>query len=304
MSFDLLKFYANERKGERARERRRGYPLHAYVGRNGSGKSMAAVYDTLPDLALGRPVLSTVRLLDWENPRPCDDDACEHYLHGKPGHMAVHPGYVPFTKWPQLLDFRGGAVLMDEITGVADSGESSALPSAVANKLAQLRRDECIVRITGLNFIRINKRLREAVNAVTRCESFFPVTVEGDSQIWRRRRLGVWRTYDAQSLPIDDHTDAAYEQADLLMKAYAWFPTLPAARAYDSFDQVHRVGTVSESGRCAHCGGTRRALECGCEDYHAEKSQRRSGGAQGRSPRTAPTPLDVSHGVARERLRA
>lgn len=288
---------------EAARRRRRSYPLHAYVGRNGSGKSMAAVYDTLPDLDAGRPVLSTVRLLDWRNPRECDDPTCEHDLHGMPGHLAAHPGYIPFTQWPQLLDFRGGAVLMDEITGVADSGDSAALPAAVANKLAQLRRDECMVRITGLNFIRINKRLREAVNAVTRCQSFWPITVQdesGQDMVWRRRRFGVWRTYDAQSLPVDDHTEHAYETADLLVKARTWIPTLSAASAYDSFDQVHRVGTVSEAGRCAHCGGTRRAMECSCSDYHAEKTQRRSGGAQGRSPRTAPTALGHPHDARTE----
>lgn len=277
---------ASERSSTRARARRRSFPIQMYVGRNGSGKSLAMVYDTLPDLDAGLPCLSTVRLLDYRNPRPCDDEGCRHVLHGRPGHMAAHPSYIPFTEWPQLLDFKRGAVLMDEITGVADSNESSSLPPAVANMLAQMRREDFMVRITALNFIRANKRLREAVNAVTRCQSFMPVTVQDDSgedRLWRQRRLAVWRTYDAQSLPIDDHTDAAYANADLLVKSRHWIPDSPAIAAYDTYDRVTTVGTVSDAGRCAHCGGTRRALECGCPDYREGKESRRGDARKARS---------------------
>ena len=52
----------------RARDARRGLPIHAYVGPNGGGKSLAMVNDTIPSLDAGRPVLSTVRLIDWRAP--------------------------------------------------------------------------------------------------------------------------------------------------------------------------------------------------------------------------------------------
>src|SRR5438105_3161500 len=54
------------------RARRRAYPIHAYVGANGGGKSAGMVWDTLPSLDAGRSVLSTVGLLDYANPRPCE----------------------------------------------------------------------------------------------------------------------------------------------------------------------------------------------------------------------------------------
>lgn len=282
---------ASVKQSERARDRRRMYPIHMYVGRNGSGKTLAAVYDTMPELDQGMHCLSTVRLLDYDNPRPCDDAACDDVWHGRPGHMAAHPLYVPFRTWPQLLDWPGpygiqGPVLMDEITGVADSNESAGLPTVAGNKLAQLRRDDCSVRITGLNFIRAHKRIREAVSAVTRCQSSMPVDAfhaDGSTRLWRARRLAKWTTYDAQSLPVDDHTEHAYDSADQLISGRHWIPSSVALAAYDTFAPVLMVGTVTESGRCAHCGGTRRNPECSCSDYQDSKAVRRVAGSQTRS---------------------
>ena len=282
---------ASDGQAQAGRARRRAFQIHMYCGRNGSGKSAAAVYDTIPDLEEGRMVLSTVRLLDYNNPRPCDDDHCTDIMHGAPGHRAAHPNYVPFTTWTQLLDWQRGSVLMDEITGVADSNEASGLPSAAANKLAQLRRDECTVRITGLTFIRANKRIREAVTAVTRCRSYLPVDTiaeDGTRKIWRQRRLATYVTYDAQSLPLDDHTDNAYSKADVLSTSRLWIPTSQAIQAYDSLDRVLTVGTVTEAGRCAHCGGNRRNPECSCDDYQDQKRTGRRAAPPER--RGAPTP--------------
>jgi hypothetical protein len=281
-----LGWLAGTKQSERARLRRRAYPIHFYVGRNGSGKTLAAVYDTLPDLDAGMHVLSTVRLLDFRNPRPCDDDGCTDLMHGTADHMAAHPCYVPFTTWPQLLDWSKGSVIMDEITGVADSNESAALPQAAANHLAQLRRGDCAVRITGLNFIRANKRIREAVNAVTRCQSSLPVDAyheDGSAKLWRARRLAIWKTYDAQSLPMDDISEGAWLKAERLCGGRHWIPDSVAIRAYDTYAPVLHVGTVSEAGRCAYCGGTRRAPECSCSDYQTSKAMRKAGAPLPRS---------------------
>lgn len=295
----VMKPLAGTAQSEAGRALRRAYAIHFYSGRNGAAKSLCMVYDTLPDLDAGLPVLSTVRLLDYRNPRPCDDEGCTDLMHGAENHMAAHPMYVPFTSWGQLLDWQRGPVLMDEITGVADSNSTTAIPDAAANKLAQLRRDDCSVRITGLNFIRANKRIREACLAITRCESLLPVTVyheDGSQRMWKARRFAKWKTYDAQSLPINDLTEAAFEKADVFGASRHWIPDSPALLAYDTNAPVLRVGRVTESGRCVHCEGARRAPECSCPDYVDSKKRGRAAGAQGRSPSTAGTvPLSEHH---------
>lgn len=278
---------------ERQRRLRRGYAVAFYSGRNGTGKSLCAVFDTMPDLDMGRTVLSTVRLLDYSNPRPCEgwwgrseQDAHDCPVCATPGageHQQAHPAYVPFTDWPQLLKLDGSAnpagvegaiCVMDEVTGVADSSDSNGLPNMVANELAQLRRAKVIMRVTGLNFIRAHKRIREATLAVTRCESFLPVDVEGQEVLWRPRRLAVWRTYDAKTLPIDDIKESHWDEADLIVKSRHWIPDSPAIAAYDTLAPVDRVGTVSDAGRCAYCGGSRKVHECCCDDYQQEKVAR------------------------------
>lgn len=290
---------ANDRQAARGRSRRRAFPIHFYSGRNGSGKSHCAVFDTLPDLDAGTPVLSTVRLLDFRHPRPCDDDACDCDKSDQGRHKAAHPCYIPFKTWAQFMEFPTGVILMDEITGVADSNDGAAMPGAVGNHLAQLRRGDYAVRMTGLNFIRANKRIREACNAVTVCKGFLPITVQdatGKDKLWRQRRLSAVRTYDAQSLPMDDISATAYEKADLVGRGRFWIPTSLAVSGYDSLDAVLMVGSVSDSGRCVHCAGTRRAQECCCPDYLAEKASRKESAAIPRSGERRTGPRDASAG--------
>jgi hypothetical protein len=298
---------------------RRGYPIHMYVGRNGSGKSLTAVYDTLPTLLMGRPVLSTVRLLDFSDPRPCEgwQSAVTDYVEGEDGihrpvlgrvecpgtgprlthdHLQAHPLYVQFTSWAQFLDWCFGDVLADEITGVADSNETQSMPAAARNGLAQLRRADIAVRLTGLAWMRVAKPVRESVVAVTRCKSHLPVRkVEQPDEftrIWRARRMTSTITYDAQSLPVDDISETGWQEGQKLNRSRLWIPTNPAIKAYDTYDSVSTVGAVTDAGRCAHCGGRRTAPECACADYVTDRAERKAASAQARprAEQTGPGP--------------
>lgn len=293
----IYKMFCSHRVAQEGRQARRGFPIHCYVGKNGSGKSLSAVFDTLPTLEAGRPVLSTVRLLDWTDPRPCDGweygwelvgqdpRPCSDLMHDlRDDHRQAHPGYIPFTDWKQLLEFTGGDVLMDEITGVADSTETSNLPVAVKNKLPQLRRDDVSLRITSLSWIRVNKRIREACQAVTRCRGTAPVPRRetfGQGRMFRPNRLCIQTTYDALTLPTDDHTDTAYDKADRRKVSRMWIPDSPAIHAYETFAPVLSVGSVDDVGRCVHCGGARRVQECSCSDYLGAKADRKAAAARG-----------------------
>jgi hypothetical protein len=276
-----------------ARELRRGYAVHFYAGRNGSGKSLCAVFDTMPDLDAGKVVLSTVRLLDFRDSRACDDLGCSCDKADESRHRAAHPAYVPWQTWGQMLELKAGVLLADEVTGVADSMDGAGMPSQVANELAQLRRSDVVLRMTGLNFVRANKRIREATTGLTRCRSSMPVSAldeDGNPRMWRARRLAGWQTYDAQSLPLDDITESAYDKGDRVVTVRHWIPTSPAISAYDTYDSVARIGTVTDSGRCAHCGGSRRVSECSCADYVDRKAAKRTAGPQPRAARTAGPP--------------
>lgn len=343
---------------ERKRRERRAWPIHGYTGSNGGGKSAAMVWDTIPSLEAGRPVLSTVRVLDYLNPRECsgcDDPEHERPIFGpvrladeveastqvelgvaapaslydgarlldgyednplaaesrlrslqvRDGngfpirdvigygvHKAAHPLWVPFREWEQLLEAKSCDVLMDEVTGVGSSRESMGMPAPVANKLVQLRRADVVLRWSAPAWARADKIIRECSQAVTYCVGRMPARVQGEgvSREWRQRRLFQWRTYDAQL--FEDFTSGKREQLPALTRDLHWGPGSPAFDAYDTFDGVLTVGTVSDAGRCYRCGGRRTVPACSC-DGHAPRAarggpERRQAGGQ---PRRTPLPL-------------
>lgn len=294
------------------RAERRGWPIMGYVGPNGGGKSAAMVWDTLPSLEAGRPVLSTVRLLDYMQPRDCTDARCEadpesgHYVRALPDpavlegmftveddplrrtaltrdlgevvgvHRAAHPLWIPLVDWQQILDVKGADVLLDEVTGVASSRESSSLPAPIANRLVQLRRNDVIVRWSAPAWARADKILRETSQAVTYCRGFLAkadAAEAGAARMWRRRRLFSWKTYDGAA--FEDFTAGKREELPALTRDLHWGPGSPAFGLYDTMDAVLTVGTVSDAGTCMRCGGTRRRAECSCGDY--SRGRRRSG---------------------------
>lgn len=320
---------------EHKRRLRRAMPITGYVGPNGSGKSACMVWDSMPSLLMGRQVLSTVRLLDWENPRPCDDPACPHPEHndstlclhaetvetcphgskmctrcghdtgcpeglcaeeveptGVITHMAAHPLYVPFTDWQQLLDAEHCDVLMDEVTGVASSRESQSMPAPVANKLVQLRRADVVVRWSAPNWKRADVIIRECSQAVVYAQGYLAKASGDADRQWRNRRLFLWKTYDAAD--FEDFTVGKREQLRAQITDLHWGPSSPVFAAYDTFDSVSSIGSVTDSGRCYRCGGRRSAPRCTCPDHATDAGEDGTSGAPaqrgaGADPR--PTPL-------------
>jgi hypothetical protein len=260
----------------KARGKRRMFPIRGYVGPNGTGKSAIMVYDTIPSLEQGRPVLSTVRLLDYRNPRLCDDDACTYPSH--PDHLAAHPLYVPFTRYEQLLDWRDGDVLMDEVTGVASSRETSSMPVQVANYLVQLRRRNVQLSWSAPAWGRADKIIREVSQAVTLMSAAMPTrapaTDDGMPRLWHQRRLFTARTYD----PVQMDEFEAHRADDIPHEviAFYWGPGSLMFRAYDTLDAVTALGWATEAGMCMNCGGKRLTPKCSCDTIN-------SGGRQGRS---------------------
>jgi hypothetical protein len=315
--------YLADRQGAWGRSARRSLPIHGYCGPNGSGKSMVMVYDTIPTLESGRPVLSTVRLLDYRNPRPCDggpscDDPENHEVErmsvdlrrSDPDdptspiirtvvptgifdvHQQAHPLYVRFTDYGQLLSWRDGDILMDEVTGVASSRETSSMPVQVANYLVQLRRRNVALRWSSPAWGRSDKIIRECSQGATLCTAFFPKPAPvdpktGQRAMWLQRRLFYARTYDPTMMDeFDAHrADAIHPNA----RQYLWGPGSTAFRAYSTLDAVTALGWATESGMCMTCWGKRPIPKCTCPSTRGQHVH----GAEAEvaaKPRTADVP--------------
>jgi len=315
------------RKHPVKRSRRRAFGITAYTGANGGGKSAAMVADAIPDLVAGRPVLSTVRILDWENPRECDDERCmenpdrlDHFrmrptLAGReaekrngrrlffdgPGavlepvemesrgvHPAAHEGWIPWERHDQLLLFNFGRVLADEMTGVFSSRESQSLPSEVLNHLQQLRRVDTPFAYTCPDWARTDKSLREPTQSVTVCTGYWSTTlqIEGEEdRQWKPRRMFKWSTFDARTL--DELTEGRRQDLDTEVTEWHWGPDSLAFKAYDTFAPVLQVGTLTESGNCFRCGGSRPRPKCGCHSSPAVDQAADGGAPSGAAKRAA-----------------
>jgi hypothetical protein len=269
-----MTFMANPSK----RRARRAWPIHGYVGPNGGGKSAAMVWDTMPTLLSGRRVLSTVRLLDFGNPRPCEgyetlggvevecsicsavsDPTGEVYAHRQ-----AHPLYERLSDWKQLIEAEKCDVLLDEVTGVASSRQSQSLPAPVANKLVQLRRADVVVRWSAPAWARADLIIRECSQAVTYCTGYWSKVVEDEDgeRLWAQKRLAKWRTFDAAL--FEDFTSGKREQLSALQGQWVRLGATGAFDAYDTYDAVAVVGTVTDTGRCYQCGGARPNVKCSC----------------------------------------
>jgi hypothetical protein len=265
------------RRAERVRQQRRGAPIHAYVGENGGGKSLAMVYDTIPSLGMRwecdhadhlhtaagvtsglRRVLSTVRMVD-----PVTGDP--------------HPQYEALTSWAQLLAFEHGDVLLDEVQGVASSRQSMGLPPAVLNLFLQMRRRDVVLRLSTPSYARADVVLREVCQAVTYCRGYRPEPQEG--RLWGANRWFLWRTYDA--LQFDEFSAGKREQLKPLTRQLYRRLADPdrAQEWYRTLDAVDYIADATEAGTCLQCGGTRRRPTCSCDKHRRGAPARGSDGA-------------------------
>lgn len=256
-----------------------------------------AVWDTLPTLESGRPVLSTVRLLDYTDPRPCElgPESCPDAVGHGLGHLQAHPLWVPFTNWAQLLAWEFGDVLMDEVSGVASSRESHSMPGEIGNHLQQLRRGDTVVRWTAPSWARADKVIRECSQLAVACVGRMPRACKSEpgepERRWKQRRLFSATSYDATL--FEDFTVNARDRLKSLKRDLHWGPGSPVFDAYDTYDAVLAIGGVSASGGCMTCGGYRPRPKCSCPE-----SGRATVGRPRSAPRRGAPPAGSAAGLA------
>lgn len=235
---------ANLRWKDKGAYIRRKFSIAAYIGINGSGKSLAMIHDTIPSLRAGRRALSTVQLVD-------------------PATGLPHPLFTPLTSWRQLLEAEHCDVLFDEVQGIADSRSgTNGLPIQVRNFLGQLRRRDVVLRWTAPSWNWADVRLRDVTQAVTVCRGYLSKLVPGFT--WRVNRLFRWNLYDARDF---DRWDAGTTEGKLKGRSNAWLwrPGSAAEAYYDTLAPVSHIHDVFDSGRCAYCGGRRSIPKCTCD---------------------------------------
>jgi len=230
--------------------RRRGFPIIGYIGDNGSGKTLAAVRDSMPTLVRGGTVVSTTPLFD-----PLAD---------RPG--VLHAGYRPLESWLQVPSLRNADLLLDEVQSVANARLATSIPPQLLTAFLQLRKQGVVLRWTTTHWARVDTALREVTKAAVICNSSLPSKSAGVDG-WRPKRLFHVRTVDAASL------DGAYtiQLGDdiprsgvktLARERYRrkdWWPWL-----YDSTALVRVLDHVDSSGWCMTCGGHRQRPRCSC----------------------------------------
>lgn len=270
--------------------RRLSSAVHAYIGPNGSGKTLAAVHDVMLSLEDGRKVLSSVPLLDWT----ADCTTCGNARCSKECSRAVrppHPLWVPFESLEQLLDWRDGDVLMDEVQGIASAREHQGLPYQVANVLRKLRHADARLLWTAPDWMAADAVIRRVSRAVTLCHGHMAVqhispcsecgarhrrpvegcSLTGRTRLWDDNRLVSWRTFDATAFE-EFNVNRAQQTAQkgnrlkAQVKQMYWRPGGVAQYAYDTYGEVLSLGGADMAGVCVACGGVKRRKPCSCPD--------------------------------------
>ncbi len=287
--------------------RRRSAGVHAYVGKNGSGKSLLAALDTLPAL----------RGLPWA----CDDP---DHLHTRMGQTtgtvrvlatmrfttpsgADHPLWVPLDDFDKLLHAEHCEIVIDEAGGAVASTSSSAddLPFPVKAALQEQRRKDNLVRLTAPGWMRITKTARECVGLVTEVRGTAPVAVDGSARFegrhvmevynersevlehlecdldgphehdaarrWSSRRMHFAKTYDAAQMEEFKAGDKAKQSSHSAPRPYVrqwlWSPGSEARAAYNTFGAVLKLAQVTQGGICMVCDRPRKRTYC--QDNHS-----------------------------------
>lgn len=230
-------------KPKRSELLRSSVSILAYVGSNGSGKTFAAVRDTIHSAdRQGRMILSST---------PID-----------------HPSYVALQSWTQIFEARDCEILLDEVSGIASARQFATLPAQLETRLQQLRKRNVRVRWTCPNYARADVILREVTKGVVYCQGHLGRTPSGSA--WPQHRLFRWYTYDAAAFEAFSLKEMERGELKVLSKQWYWRRDIdPIAARYDTLSEVSTMDHVTIVGTCLDCGGQRKRHACKCGSGHS-----------------------------------
>jgi hypothetical protein len=221
-------------------------PIRAFVGLNGSGKTLAAMhYSVVPALDAGLHVWAT---------------------------MPIHHEHAHIVRsWRDLIGLHDCVLLLDEITSALPSRQAMSLPPELARLFNQLRKVNVALAWTAPNWARADKLLREVTSIVTVCKGFYPERhwtdpVTGErvkaSREWPRNRLFRFKTYSAED--FDEFTLAKTVKLKAVQRRYYYRPSHRAHTLYETLDPVQLLDHVDDVGMCVLCNKSRKRAYCAC----------------------------------------
>lgn len=215
----------------------------AYVGANGSGKTLLAVSDLIEPRLKGRfrdrPLVSSV---------PISKVAPDGYLIES----------VPLTSWEQLLELEGCDVFMDEVVRLASSRETGGLPPVVVSWLGMLRHHDVTVTWTAPAWGRADVLLREATQLAYECVPKLRVDQSNEGLRWRRTVLSAYRAY-----ATDENQGGEWPGDDGRQSRLPKLRRLSKLPGYGAYPSRYKPTQLSEhSHYCSTCGLRRRTQYC------------------------------------------
>jgi len=241
------------------------YPIVGYIGANGSGKSLAAVRDTVFNAErFDRPILSNLRILG--------DDGGDHEL------------WRPLTKWQELATFAQGEILLDEVQGIAGSRGYASLPPQVFSGFLQLRKRGCTLRWTTTTYARVDMALREVTAAICICRSSHGNMREaepGNPWVPRKRFLvsmldvAAMESAEASLISTGGAATGLVDSEELAKPLHVERRWRRASDRvlYSTIGQLGTMNHTDTSGLCFDCGGKRALTKCSCGQVHLESEK-------------------------------
>jgi hypothetical protein len=261
--------------------------IRAFVGPNGSGKTLGAVVlNALPAWRRGIPVVSNMTL--------------------DPAAIGLDPAlFIPLTTWRQIPELRDCVLIVDEIQATFPSRESARMPAELARMLNQLRKPNVQLVWTGPAWARADLIIRECTQYVTLCRGMLPdrmvrqpgvvarfppaLKVDGRAQRvettgWLPNRLFRYVTFDATA--FEEFTLGKAEKLRPMSRRFYWRTAHPEQACYVTGEQVSLLDHIDEFGTCMQCGGNRRRPACSCGERHDTVKGRQARNGGGRSTTT------------------
>lgn len=182
-------------------------PISAYIGINGSGKTLSAVAVGLTDYRKnGRPLVTNV--------------------------LGISEDHVPFSEveeLPDLLNRVGTCTVVLDEAGALFSSRNGARDKAFGETVQMLRKYDARLLWTAPAYARADKILREVTLMAVLCSGVFKIHSRG--MVWASTRLSFQRAFDVSR--IDNSAQAMNRNAK--GKGYGLIRTATWQNCFDSF---------------------------------------------------------------------